>query len=237
MNAKDQKHWLRVTDELLSGRGINDPYNMEEMVQFTDWVEDTSVTAVHKVFYLGQFLIDIVQTSGNAVHLSNFPNDEFFLILVGGLTLTSDETKADQTFFAGDRVVVPKGWSGVWRVHAGVFREIATVPSNYFDVSSKSQQPKKGALPFVVNPPKTAGTHQIHDGTYIVEAQNAAREETRSIDEKSDEVVQILGGTLTLKSGDQSEIFKPGDIVILPKGFRGESHVTAGYRALVARAK
>jgi uncharacterized cupin superfamily protein len=237
MSNDDGKRWIRVSDELLSGKGIDEPYNQQEMAQFIDWVENEDSTAQHKVPFLGQFMVDVVETSGNAVHLPNFPNDEFVYIVVGGLTLTSDLTKVDQTFYAGDRVLVPRGWAGVWRVHAGVFREVATVPSNYFDVSSQAQAAPKGALPFIIDPPKTPGTHQLHNGAYIVEAQNAGREETRAIEQQSDEVVHILGGTLRLTAAGKTEIFRPGDIVIKPNGFKGDSYVTAGYRAVVARAK
>jgi uncharacterized cupin superfamily protein len=237
MNGDVQKHWLRVSDDLLRGEGLVDPYNMGSMEPFIDWVDNPEAKTVYKVLLRGQLLVEIAETTSVAAHFPNFPNDEFIYIVAGGITMTSDASKLDQSFYAGDRVVIPKGWAGIWRVHAGVYRAIATVPANYFDISSQLTTAPAGVSAFAIDSPKTAGTYQLHNGTFVVEAHNALREETLPVSLQSDEVVQILGGTLTLKAADKSEMFNPGDIVVLPKGFRGESHATAAYRALIARAK
>jgi uncharacterized cupin superfamily protein len=237
MNGTAQKHWLRVSDDLLHGKGLVDPYNMGSMEPFIDWVDNPEAQTIYKVLLRGELLVEIAETTNVAAHFPNFPNDELIYIIAGGITLTSDASKVDQSFYAGDRVMIPKGWAGIWRVHAGVYRAIATVPANYFDISSQQTAPPNGVSVFAIDPPKTLGTHQLHNGTYIVEAQNAFREETVPVALQSDEVIHVLGGTLTLNAADQSEMFNPGDVVVLPKGFEGESHATAGYRALIARAK
>jgi uncharacterized cupin superfamily protein len=229
--------WIRVSDALLSGKGLTEAFDMAQMGQFTDYVEDQKAIATHKAPYLGQLRVNVIETTGNSVHLPNFPNDEFVDIIAGGLTLTADDTKVEQTFYAGDRVMIPKGWSGTWRVHAGVFREIAITPSNYFDGSGQSQPAPKGVAAFLIDPPKTAGIYVVHDGTYTLEAENVSSARTLALVQGTDEAIHILHGNLSLKTGDESEIFKPGDIVVIPKGFRGESYVTAGYRAITARAK
>jgi len=108
---------------------------------------------------------------------------------------------------------------------------------NSYSESIESNPPVKGARAFALEPPKTLGTHQLHNGSLIVEVENASRDRTRSITAETDETIQILRGNLTLKAADKSEIFKPGDIVILPKGLDAEMQVSAGYRAIIVRAR
>jgi len=228
--------WLRVPDDLLSGKGINDQYDFRKQVEHLG-NKDATVD-LRKVVFAGQLRTSVLQGAGDAMHLPSFPDDEVFCIIVGRLTMTADENKIDQDFYPGDCVFVPKGWGGVWRQHSGVYRELATVPAAYsYSESIESNPPVKGARAFALEPPKTLGTHQLHNGSLIVEVENASRDRTRSITAETDETIQILRGNLTLKAADKSEIFKPGDIVILPKGLDAEMQVSAGYRAIIVRAR
>jgi uncharacterized cupin superfamily protein len=227
--------WLRVPDELLSGKGINDSFDLGNQVQH---VGTTATPDSRKVVFAGQLRTSVIQGAADAVHLPSFPDDEVFCIIVGRLTLTPDETKIDQEFYPGDCVFVPKGWVGVWRQHAGVYREWATVPASYsFSESIQSNPPVKGARAFALEATHDPGTHRLHSGTLIVEATDTSRDDTRSIATQADETIVILRGNLMLKTPDKSEIFKPGDIVILPKGLKAEMQVSAGYRALTVRAR
>jgi uncharacterized cupin superfamily protein len=228
--------WLRVPDDLLSGNGINDAFDFRKQVEH---VGDKAATAdSRKVVFAGQLRTSVIQGAGDAIHLPSFPDDEVFCIVVGRLTLTADENKVDQDFDAGDCVFVPRGWAGVWRQHAGVYREWATVPASYsFSESITSNPPVKGARAFVIEAPSQPGTHRLHVGSIIVETVSAPRDGSQSISAEGDETIHILKGNLTLKSADKSEIFKPGDIVIVPKGLNAEMQVSAGYRALIVRAR
>jgi uncharacterized cupin superfamily protein len=228
--------WLRVPDDLLSGIGIKDSLDFGKQVEH---VGNQAATAeLRKVVFAGQLRTSVVQGAADAIHLPSFPDDEFFCIVVGRLTLTADVDKIDQEFYAGDCVFVPKGWVGVWRQHAGVYREWATVPASYsFTESLKSNPPVRGARAFALEVPQATGTHRLHTGSLIVEAENAASDSARSITAQTDETIHILRGNLTLKSAGMSDIFKPGDIVILPKGLNAEMRVGAGYRAFIVRAK
>jgi uncharacterized cupin superfamily protein len=228
--------WLRVPDDLLSGIGIKDSLDLGKQAEHVG--NQAAAAELRKVVFAGQLRTSVVQGAGDAIRLPSFPDDEVFCIIVGRLTLTADEDKVDQDFYAGDCVFVPKGWVGVWRQHAGVYREWATVPASYsFTESLKSNPPAKGARAFALEVPQAAGTHRVHTGSLIVEAENTARDSTRSITTETDETIHILRGNLTLKSASKSDIFKPGDIVILPKGLNAEMLVGAGYRAFIVRAK
>lgn len=231
-----QIEWLRVPDDLLSGKGINESLDLGKQVQHVDTKAGSA--ELRKVVYSGQLRTSVVQGAADAIHLPSFPDDEFFCVVVGRLTLTADETKNDQDFYAGDCVFVPRGWAGVWRQHAGLYRELATVPSSYsFSTSVESNPPVKGARAFLLEVPADAGTHRLHTGSLMIEAENASRDDTRPVTANSDETIRILRGNLTLKSAAKAETFKPGDIVILPKGLDAQMRVSAGYRALIVRAK
>lgn len=228
--------WLRVPDDLLSGKGINDSLDLGTQVQHLGNTPATPDS--RKVVFAGQLRTSVIQGAADSVHLPSFPDDEVFCIIVGRLTLTTDENKINQNFYPGDCVFVPKGWVGVWRQHAGVYREWATVPASYsFSESIQSNPPVKGARAFALEAPHELGTHRLHSGSLIVEAVDVAQEDTRSIATQADETIVILKGNLTLKTTDKSEIFKPGDIVILPKGLKAELQISAGYRALTVRAR
>lgn len=227
--------WLRVPDDLLSGNGINEPMDLG---QFKHEPSKDAVSDMRKVVFAGQLRTSVIQGGADAIHLPSFPDDEFFCVIVGRLTLTADENKIGQVFYPGDCVFVPKGWAGVWRQHSGVYRELATVPTSYsFSESVTSNPPVKGARAFALEVPKEPGTHRLHTGSLIVEAENAVRDSTQSGTVETDETVRVLRGNLTLKMADRSEIFKPGDIVIVPKGSNAEMQISAGYQALIVRAK
>ncbi len=229
--------WLRVPDDLLSGKGINDSFDFRKQVEH---VGDKAATAdQRKIVFAGQLRTSVIQGGGAMRYIYPvFPDDEVFCIIVGALSLTADENKIDQDFYPGDCVFVPKGWAGVWRQHAGMYREWATVLASYsFSESIQANPPVKGARAFVLDVPRKPGRYQLHNGSLFVEANNVSRGDTRSITTQADETILILGGNLTLRTGDKSEIFKPGDIVILPKGLDAEMQVGAGYRALTVRAK
>ena len=231
--------WHRISDELLSGIGIDEPYNMEENKELFEWADGETgpKQPTHKGFSLGKFLIDVVQSNGTGVKLDNFPNDEFLTILVGGLTLTSNESKIEQTFYAGDSVLIPKGWAGLWRTHQGVFREIAIVPSNFFDPAEQKKPQAKGVRPIKIEMAPDEGSKKLHDGTYVIESRKPRKEATTPLSLANEEVVYIRRGNLTLTDKGRSETFKPGDFLLLPKGFSAEAFNTSGYEALVAVAK
>jgi hypothetical protein len=136
MTLPTDGNWIRVSDELLSGKGM-EPYNMTHIGQFTDWSERKVLTAMHKIPFINELRVNVVESPGNAVHIPSFPSDEFLYIIVGGITLTPDNTKTEQTFYAGEWIMVPRGWAGTWRVHSPVFRELGLVAASYFSGSRK----------------------------------------------------------------------------------------------------
>lgn len=225
--------WVEVPPSWQSGEGLV-PYE-GETAHMLDWVENMNGRSAHLFPHVGQLIVDVVEIEPNAVHQLGKAGDEIVVVVNGSLNLITDATKVEQTFKAGEMVMFRAGWSGIYRVisEQGPFRELAIVPHDYFDASRPP--PVSRETPGRIEPPPAIGKHELYRNTYIVEAENIGRASDWSIAASSDEVIQVLAGTLTLKAGGDSASFGPGSVVILPKGFVGEASATAGYRSVNAR--
>ncbi len=62
-----------------------------------------------------------------------FPYDEFVMVVSGKLTLT-DAAGQVQEFVAGESVVVPKGFAGIWKME-GNYRELVAIERKAYDLS------------------------------------------------------------------------------------------------------
>ncbi len=60
-----------------------------------------------------------------------FPYDEFVMVVSGKLTLT-DAADQVQEFVAGESVVVPKGFTGIWKME-GNYRELIAIERTAYD--------------------------------------------------------------------------------------------------------
>jgi uncharacterized cupin superfamily protein len=66
-----------------------------------------------------------------------FAHDEFIYILSGELVLT-DASGAESQYVAGDSLVVPKGFTGVWHMR-GNFRELVVIERKVYDATYPSE--------------------------------------------------------------------------------------------------
>jgi uncharacterized cupin superfamily protein len=216
--------WVQVPPGALHGQGLA-PYDFNASANLVDWVESMEdAGSVHLTPYCSDFVIDVVEIKPNAVHTPSKPGDEFLLVINGVLRLLTDSTKIEQVFKAGDMLMIPAGWHGIYRMEseAGWFRELAITPGDYFVPSLIP--PANDRSPYPLELPLAAGKHEIfkHAGSWTVTS-------------SSDQVVQVLSGALILTSGGETASFGPGSIVVLPRGFAGTAKNLPGYRALNAR--
>lgn len=225
--------WVQAPPGAFKGEGLS-PY-AGEMAHLVDWAEDPGGRSAHLFAYYGQFVVDIVEIEPNAVHQPGKPGDEIVVVTNGMLSVTTDSTGVEQTFTAGEMVLFPAGWAGIYRVTSddGRFRELAITPRSYFDPSHVT--PPSQEAPRRLDLPSAQGKHLLHRNTYLVEAENIDRAAAWSIAAEADEVIQVLAGELTLSAAGDIASFGPGGVVALPKGFVGEAATTPGYRALNAR--
>jgi uncharacterized cupin superfamily protein len=226
--------WIEVPPPALSGQGLG-PYREGEISNLFDWAENPRGMSVHLMPHRSQFIVDIVQIEDNAVHQPSKPGDEIVVVLNGVLELTDDGDPKRQRFTAGDMVLIPSGWAGLYRVIAdgAPFRELAIVPGDYFDQSST--RAPSGQSPRRIDPPLSPGKHLLHRARYEIEITNADAPDCAAYRAAGDEIVRVLAGTVTLSDGTRQATFGPGGVVVLPRGSAGTIQVAAGYRALVAR--
>ena len=76
--------------------------------------------------------------------------------------------------------------------------------------------------------------HMLFDGQFIAEVYEADPAKLRIDDFPYDEYIYVIEGRLILidDDGDESE-FKPGDSLILPKGFSGYWYMPEKYREFI----
>jgi uncharacterized cupin superfamily protein len=227
--------WLEVPPGALQGQGLA-PYDFNASANLVDWVESMADAAsVHLTPYCSDFVIDVVEIKPNAVHTPSKPGDEFLLVINGVLRLLTDSTKVEQVFKAGDMLMIPAGWHGIYRMEAevGWFRELAITPGDYFVAALIP--PPNDRTPYRLNLPSANGKHEIFKGRYILEAENTEHAGRWTVTSSADQIIQVLAGLLTLEAGGDRASFGPGSIVVLPRGFAGRAETLPGYRALNAR--
>jgi uncharacterized cupin superfamily protein len=232
-DSVDNLKWVEVPPSWQKGEGMI-PYE-GETGHMLDWVENMQGRSAHLFAHMGQLIVDVVEIEPNAVHQIGKPGDEIVVVINGALRLTTDASKVEQTFHVGEMVMFRAGWCGIYRVMSdnGPFRELAIVPHNYFDTSKPL--PVSAETPSKIELPLAPGKRELFRNTYIVESEHLDRARSWQISAASDEVLQVLGGELTLRAAGEVGNFGPGSVLILPKGFVGEAAASAGYRAMTVR--
>jgi uncharacterized cupin superfamily protein len=225
--------WIEVSPAALDGEGLA-PYVAGEITNLFDWAENPAGSSAHLMAHRGRFLVDIVSIEANAVHQPSKPGDEIVVVLEGTLQLTDDSDGREQNFAAGDAVLIPAGWAGLYRVIPGdrPFRELAIVPHDYFDEAAAP--PPSGLSPRRLDPPPTAGPHELHRGRYSVTAFTGGTSR-HPIEAPSEMIVRIVSGTLTLLGDGRAAEFRRGAVLVLPEGLVGEAVTSDDYCALIAR--
>lgn len=98
---------------------------------------DQILEGAHKprgeVLFRGDELVTLVyeDETGTFAIPEPFPYDEFVMVVSGKLTLT-DATGQVQEFVAGESVVVPKGFTGIWKME-GNYRELVVIERTAYD--------------------------------------------------------------------------------------------------------
>lgn len=227
--------WIEVPRSAMTGAGLA-PYREGEITNLFDWAENPAGQSMHLMPHRQQFIVDLVEIEANAVHQPSKPGDEIVTVLNGSLRLTDDSDGREQTFHAGESVLIPAGWAGLYRVipGEGPFRELAIVPGDYFD-AGVAPAPSE-ASPRRLTLPASSGQHTLHRGRYTVLADVVDDRWEQAFTCAGDEIIRVEAGSLQLTAASgRTAAFGPGSVVILPAGFTGSAVMTAGYRALVAR--
>lgn len=154
-------------------------------------------------------------------------NTEVFYLTAGRATLL-DKSGREETFKAGDAVLLPRGLEFSWKRSEDV-KEIFAVFD--FDPLLKDAAASSGEPPtFVKLDPNVALTTPIlggHEYSYYSSPSHASVGvwETDGVESKKfgiakhTELMIIISGAVTLSSPDgKSETFKAGDVALVPRG-------------------
>ena len=89
-----------------------------------------------KVLHEGEYVVTIYEAMPALIKITEpYVYDEYVHVLIGEVTLTSDDGEA-QTFRAGDSFNVPKGWTGTWDMPVK-FREMIVVETKAWVASGE----------------------------------------------------------------------------------------------------
>lgn len=84
--------------------------------------------------YGNQLITEVYEDDAAAFRITEpYPFDEFVTILSGKLILTGPDG-VSQEFVAGDSLVVPKGFIGVWKM-LGNFRELIVIERTAYEAA------------------------------------------------------------------------------------------------------
>ena len=92
-----------------------------------------------EVLFRGEELIAEVYEDDayNMTVAEPFPHDEYIYVLSGELILT-DTAGVERTYAAGDSLVIPKGFTGIWQTR-GIFRELVVIERKAYDAAYLSE--------------------------------------------------------------------------------------------------
>ncbi|SHI59301.1 cupin domain-containing protein [Aquimarina spongiae] len=185
-----------------------------------------------KRIYQGSELSVFILSSETAVNdIPNFPIDEFVYFLNGRADIEPKDDK-EFSFFAGDYIFVPKGFSGKWINNGGntYHLELSVISNTRSDSTAIS----KAKIPFVLNKDRISGIQLtqlgskkykdvLYHGVELeVTTESEISCEMEIVDQPKEEFIHVLAGVLTItpKSGT-TQTFYRGDFFVLPKGFTG----------------
>ena len=129
MNAPAPK---RMNPDMIAGLGLAE----EEPFIPPDQILEGAHEPRGAPLFRGDELVIVVyeDEAGTFAITQPFPYDEFVMVMSGKLTLT-DAADRVQEFVAGESVVVPKGFTGIWKME-GNYRELVAIERTAYDKTS-----------------------------------------------------------------------------------------------------
>lgn len=111
--------------------GVNLPVG-EPFIAPEDVLEGEHRPRGEILHYGEQLITEVYEDNSATFDISEpFPHDEYVLILSGKLILTGADG-VSQEYVAGDSLVVPKGFTGVWKM-LGNFRELVVIARDAYE--------------------------------------------------------------------------------------------------------
>jgi len=125
---------VRLDADKLAGLGLEEfePFP-KEMV-----LSGHSKHSYHTFFYGEEVVVEVYEAEPAKLKIDEpWPYDEFIYVLSGKLVLT-DATGVVSEFVAGESLVVPKGFVGIWDMQ-GNFRELVVIEKEAYEQAEESE--------------------------------------------------------------------------------------------------
>ena len=185
-----------------------------------------------KRIYKGSELSIYILSSETAVNeINSFPIDEFVFFMNGRADIQTAENN-EFSFYSGDYIFVPKGFSGNWTNNGGnkYHLELSVISNKRADSSST----QKAQEPFLLDRELISGiglteltTKKFRNSLYSgveLEVLTESEEpcEKNIVNNGKEEFIHVLNGIVVIKPfNGKEQTFYKGDFFILPKGFTG----------------
>ena len=185
-----------------------------------------------KRIYAGSELSIFILSSETALNeIKDFPIDEFVYYINGRADIITSDNES-LSFYSGDYLFVPKGFSGNWTNNGGnTFHLELSVITNKRSDSTLTPKAKK---PFLLDRELLSGIgltkvdsihyrDLIYSGLELDVITESSKPSIRNIPYLEKEIlIHVLNGIVTIKP-DRDEVytFYKGDFFVLPKGFKG----------------
>jgi len=125
---------VRLDADKLAGLGLEEfePFP-KEMV-----LSGQSNHSYHTFFYGDEVVVEVYEAEPAKLKIDDpWPYDEFILVLSGKLVLTDARGEVAE-FVAGESLVVPKGFVGIWEMQ-GNFRELVVIEKTAYESAEESE--------------------------------------------------------------------------------------------------
>ncbi len=125
---------VRLDADKLAGLGLEEfePFP-KEMV-----LSGQSKHSYHTFFYGEEVVVEVYEAEPAKLKIEEpWPYDEFILVLSGKLVLTDARGEVAE-FVAGESLVVPKGFVGIWDMQ-GNFRELVVIEKKAYEHAEESE--------------------------------------------------------------------------------------------------
>ena len=125
---------VRLDAEMLAGLGLEEfePFP-KEMV-----LSGRSKHSYHTFFSGEEVVVEVYEAEPAKLKIDEpWPYDEFIYVLSGKLVLTDAKGEVTQ-YVAGESLVVPKGFLGIWEMQ-GNFRELVVIEKEAYEHAEESE--------------------------------------------------------------------------------------------------
>ncbi len=119
----------RMNPDKIAGLGLEEE---EPFIPPEDILEGAHKPKAEVLFRGDELVVEVYEDKAGTFAIPQpFPYDEFVMVVSGKLTLT-DAADRVQEFVAGESLVVPKGFTGIWKME-GNYRELVAIERAAYD--------------------------------------------------------------------------------------------------------